>query len=59
MMFGAKVVEEHGLNWFNAQKEAKYAPENYIDEGRLALEFLTIRNTIHELALGYVFFELE
>ncbi|MCD9646484.1 hypothetical protein HAX54_036355 [Datura stramonium] len=26
--FGAKAVEEHGLKWFNAQKEAKYDPEN-------------------------------
>ncbi|MCD7467004.1 hypothetical protein HAX54_004154 [Datura stramonium] len=30
--FGAKVVEEHGLKWFNSQKEAKYAPENWVDE---------------------------
>ncbi|MCD9643827.1 hypothetical protein HAX54_031674, partial [Datura stramonium] len=37
--FEDKVVEEHGLKWFNAQKEAKYAPMNWIDEGRLALEF--------------------
>ncbi|MCD7460655.1 hypothetical protein HAX54_044068 [Datura stramonium] len=26
--FGAKAAEEHGLKWFNAQKEAKYAPKN-------------------------------
>ncbi|MCD9643646.1 hypothetical protein HAX54_031278 [Datura stramonium] len=36
--FAAKVVEEHGLKWFNAQKEAKYSLENWIDEGRLAFE---------------------
>ncbi|MCD9558967.1 hypothetical protein HAX54_016676, partial [Datura stramonium] len=33
--FGAKVVEHHGLTWFNPQKESKYAPENWIDEVRL------------------------
>ncbi|MCD7448785.1 hypothetical protein HAX54_046321, partial [Datura stramonium] len=26
--FGAKAIEPHGLKWFNAQKESKYAPEN-------------------------------
>ncbi|MCD7449166.1 hypothetical protein HAX54_049719, partial [Datura stramonium] len=25
--FGEKFIEEHGLKWFNAQKEATYAPE--------------------------------
>ncbi|MCD9558467.1 hypothetical protein HAX54_015853, partial [Datura stramonium] len=30
--FGAKSVEPHGLTWFNIQKKAKYAPENWIDE---------------------------
>ncbi|MCD7469290.1 hypothetical protein HAX54_008221, partial [Datura stramonium] len=39
----------------NAQKEAKYAPKNWIDEGHLALEYPTIL----ELGLGYVFAELE
>ncbi|MCD9561197.1 hypothetical protein HAX54_020197 [Datura stramonium] len=37
--FREKVVEPHGLTWFNSQKEAKYAPENWIDGGPLALEF--------------------
>ncbi|MCD7464874.1 hypothetical protein HAX54_000134, partial [Datura stramonium] len=40
--FGAKSVEPHGLAWFNTQKEVKYAPENWIDDGHLALEFLAI-----------------
>ncbi|MCD9559155.1 hypothetical protein HAX54_016976 [Datura stramonium] len=40
--FGAKAVEPHGLTWFNTQKEAKYALENGIDEGYMALEFPTI-----------------
>ncbi|MCD9639978.1 hypothetical protein HAX54_024989, partial [Datura stramonium] len=57
--FGAKVVEEHGLKWFNIQKEAKYAPENWIDEGRLTFEFPTISDTVHELGQGYVFPEPE
>ncbi|MCD7467515.1 hypothetical protein HAX54_004985 [Datura stramonium] len=57
--FGAKDVEEHGIKWFNAQKEAKYSIENRIDEGHLALEFPTIWDTIQELGLGYVFVELE
>ncbi|MCD9638700.1 hypothetical protein HAX54_022824 [Datura stramonium] len=50
--FGAKVMEKHGLKWFNAQKEAKYAPKNWIDESRLALEFPTIHGTVRELGLG-------
>ncbi|MCD7461851.1 hypothetical protein HAX54_047268, partial [Datura stramonium] len=29
------------------QKEAKYYPENWIDEGRLAIEFPTIRDMLH------------
>ncbi|MCD9642577.1 hypothetical protein HAX54_029451 [Datura stramonium] len=41
--FGAQAIEPHGLNWFNTQKEANYASENWIDEGRLAFEFPTIR----------------
>ncbi|MCD7467343.1 hypothetical protein HAX54_004747, partial [Datura stramonium] len=49
----------HGLKWFNAQKEAKYALESWIDKGRLALEFSTIHDTVRELGLGYVFAELE
>ncbi|MCE3052220.1 hypothetical protein HAX54_051918, partial [Datura stramonium] len=57
--FRAKVVEEHGLKWFSAQKEAKYALKNWIDEGCLALEYPTICNTIRELGLGYVFAEPE
>ncbi|MCE3052495.1 hypothetical protein HAX54_052764, partial [Datura stramonium] len=39
---GEKVVEPHRLTWFNTQKEAKYIIDNLIDEGRLALEFLTL-----------------
>ncbi|MCD7469579.1 hypothetical protein HAX54_008692, partial [Datura stramonium] len=35
--FGEKFVEPQGLTWFSTQKEAKYAPENWIDEGRLAV----------------------
>ncbi|MCD7456336.1 hypothetical protein HAX54_031333 [Datura stramonium] len=56
--FGAKVVEEHGLKWFNAQKDAKYAPKNWIDEGHLALKY-PIRDTIRELGLGYEFVKPE
>ncbi|MCD7472666.1 hypothetical protein HAX54_013967, partial [Datura stramonium] len=41
--FKEKAIEPHKLTWFNTQKEAKYAPENWIDEGRLALEFPAIR----------------
>ncbi|MCE2055239.1 hypothetical protein HAX54_042264, partial [Datura stramonium] len=52
--FRANALEEHGLKWFNAEKEAKYAQENWIDEGRLALEFPTICNTVSEMGLGYV-----
>ncbi|MCD7461742.1 hypothetical protein HAX54_047003 [Datura stramonium] len=44
--FGAKAMEEHGLKWFNAQKKEKYVLENWIDEGRLALELPTIWDTI-------------
>ncbi|MCD7452215.1 hypothetical protein HAX54_015675, partial [Datura stramonium] len=40
--FGERVVEPHGLSWFKTQKEVKYAHENWIDEGRLELDFLTI-----------------
>ncbi|MCE3215868.1 hypothetical protein HAX54_003853, partial [Datura stramonium] len=55
--FGAKTVETHGLTWFNTQKEVKYAPKNWIDEGHLALEFLAIRDKIRELGAGYIFNE--
>ncbi|MCE0482424.1 hypothetical protein HAX54_041205, partial [Datura stramonium] len=57
--FEAKALELHGLTWFNTQREAKYAPENWIDEGRLELEFLDIRDKIRELVTGYIFNELE
>ncbi|MCE0481689.1 hypothetical protein HAX54_039629, partial [Datura stramonium] len=57
--FGAQAVEPHGLNWFNLQKEAKYAPKNWIDKGRLVLEFLIIRDKLRELGVGYIFVELE
>ncbi|MCD7471542.1 hypothetical protein HAX54_012035, partial [Datura stramonium] len=57
--FGAKEVEPHGLTWFNTQKEAKYAPENCIDEGCLALKFPVIRDKIHELGADYIFNEPE
>ncbi|MCE3052074.1 hypothetical protein HAX54_051519, partial [Datura stramonium] len=57
--FGAKVAEPHGLTWFNTKKEAKYAPENWIDECHLALEFLSIRDKIRELGVDYVFTEPE
>ncbi|MCD7464282.1 hypothetical protein HAX54_052440, partial [Datura stramonium] len=50
--FVAKVVKEHELKWFNAQKEAKYTPENWIDEGCLALEFPIFHDTIRDLGLG-------
>ncbi|MCD9641707.1 hypothetical protein HAX54_028095, partial [Datura stramonium] len=56
-IFRAKAVEPHRLTWFNTQKEAKYALENWIDEGRLALEFLAIRDKICELGDGYIFNE--
>ncbi|MCD7452880.1 hypothetical protein HAX54_018505 [Datura stramonium] len=55
--FGAKVVEPHGLTWFNTQKAAKYAPENWIDEGHLAHEFSAIRDKIREFRAGYIFNE--
>ncbi|MCD7464481.1 hypothetical protein HAX54_052830, partial [Datura stramonium] len=35
--FGVKFVEPHGLTWFNTQKEAKYALENWINEAALHL----------------------
>ncbi|MCD7462324.1 hypothetical protein HAX54_048256, partial [Datura stramonium] len=40
-------------------KEAKHAPKNWIDEGRLALEFPTIREKLRELGVGYIFDEPE
>ncbi|MCE0481357.1 hypothetical protein HAX54_039039, partial [Datura stramonium] len=42
--FRAKEVELHGLTWFNTKKKAKYTPENWIEEGHLALEFVAIRD---------------
>ncbi|MCD7473593.1 hypothetical protein HAX54_015534, partial [Datura stramonium] len=57
--FREKAVEPHALTWFKTQKKAKYAPENWIDEGRMALEFLYIREKIRELGVGYIFNELE
>ncbi|MCD7453975.1 hypothetical protein HAX54_022893, partial [Datura stramonium] len=43
----------------SASKKAKYAPENWIDEGRLVLEFSTIRDKVPDLEFGYIFVELE
>ncbi|MCD7450061.1 hypothetical protein HAX54_003276, partial [Datura stramonium] len=40
-------------------KEVKYAPENWIYEGRLTLEFHAIRNKVRELGIRYIFTELE
>ncbi|MCD9638390.1 hypothetical protein HAX54_022331, partial [Datura stramonium] len=57
--FGAQALEPHGLTWFNTQKEAKYAPENWIDESRLALEFPVVRDKLHKLGVGYIFAKLE
>ncbi|MCD9640739.1 hypothetical protein HAX54_026266, partial [Datura stramonium] len=57
--FGVKAVDPHGLTWFNSKKRAMYAPENWIDEGLLELEFLSIRKKIHELGDGYIFNELD
>ncbi|MCD9637603.1 hypothetical protein HAX54_020981, partial [Datura stramonium] len=57
--FGEKAVDPHGFTWFNTQKEAKYALENWIDEGHLELEFSAIRDKIHELGVGYSFNEPE
>ncbi|MCE3049385.1 hypothetical protein HAX54_044734, partial [Datura stramonium] len=37
------------------EKEAKYAPENWIDEGLLELEFAAIRDKLCELGVGYIF----
>ncbi|MCE3216612.1 hypothetical protein HAX54_007139, partial [Datura stramonium] len=53
------VVEPHGLTWFNIHKKAKYAPKNWIDEGRLSLKFLTIRDKLRELGGGYIFAKTE
>ncbi|MCD7453237.1 hypothetical protein HAX54_020180, partial [Datura stramonium] len=57
-MFEAKSIEEHWLKCFNALKEAKYAPKNWICECHLALELPSIY-TVHELELGYVAAETE
>ncbi|MCE0481848.1 hypothetical protein HAX54_039937 [Datura stramonium] len=56
-MLWSKSCKPYRLTWFNTQKEAKYAPENRIDEGRLALEFPTIRDKLNELGVGYIFAE--
>ncbi|MCD7470760.1 hypothetical protein HAX54_010866 [Datura stramonium] len=53
--FGVPAVEPRGLTWFNTQNEAKYAPENWIDEGFLALDFPAIQYKLHELGVGYIF----
>ncbi|MCE3215390.1 hypothetical protein HAX54_002255, partial [Datura stramonium] len=34
---------------------AKYAPENWIDEGCFAFKFPAILDKIHELGVGYIF----
>ncbi|MCD9638116.1 hypothetical protein HAX54_021847, partial [Datura stramonium] len=39
--------------------KAKYALENWIDEGYLALEFPAFRKKIRELGAGYIFNEME
>ncbi|MCE0481133.1 hypothetical protein HAX54_038598 [Datura stramonium] len=52
--FGAKVVRPHRLTWFNTQKEAKYAPENRLNERLLVLYFIAIRDKIRELGAGYI-----
>ncbi|MCD7470005.1 hypothetical protein HAX54_009513 [Datura stramonium] len=39
---------------FKTQKEVKYAPKNWINEGRLAFEFPTIQDKFRELGLGYI-----
>ncbi|MCE2055045.1 hypothetical protein HAX54_041830, partial [Datura stramonium] len=57
--FGERAVEPYGLSWFNIQKEVKYAPENWIDKGRLALEFPTTLDKVLLLGLGYIFAEPE
>ncbi|MCE3215322.1 hypothetical protein HAX54_001872, partial [Datura stramonium] len=52
------VAKDGPANRFGAQaKEAKYAPENWIDVGRLALEFPATRDKVRELGLGYIFVE--
>ncbi|MCD9559609.1 hypothetical protein HAX54_017667, partial [Datura stramonium] len=55
----SKAVEPHGLKWFNEKKEAKYSLKNWIDEGRLALKFPIIHDTVHEFELGDVFVKPE
>ncbi|MCE3050482.1 hypothetical protein HAX54_047322 [Datura stramonium] len=55
--FEVQVVEPHGLTWFNIQKEAKYAPKNWNDEGLLSLEFPAIRDRVRKLGLGFIFVE--
>ncbi|MCE2055538.1 hypothetical protein HAX54_042842 [Datura stramonium] len=41
------------------QKEAKYAPENWIDEDLLTLEFPAIRDKLHQLGVEYIFAKIE
>ncbi|MCE3050313.1 hypothetical protein HAX54_046884 [Datura stramonium] len=53
--FGEREVEPHELSWFKTQKEVKYAPKNWIDEGCLTLEFPSIQDKVRELGLGYIF----
>ncbi|MCE3049884.1 hypothetical protein HAX54_046059, partial [Datura stramonium] len=57
--FKVKSVDPHGLTWFNTQKEVKYAPKNWIEEGYLALELMEIWDKIHELGVCYIFNESE
>ncbi|MCD9559872.1 hypothetical protein HAX54_018198, partial [Datura stramonium] len=40
---------QKGTKGASSSKEAKYAPENWIDEGFLALEFPAIQDKLHEL----------
>ncbi|MCE3051896.1 hypothetical protein HAX54_051144, partial [Datura stramonium] len=57
--FRAKAVEPHRLTWFNTQKESKYTPENWIDEGHLELELSAIWDMIRELGADYISNELK
>ncbi|MCE0482262.1 hypothetical protein HAX54_040845, partial [Datura stramonium] len=43
----------------NTQKEVKYALENWINEGRITLEFLTIWDKVRQLGLGYIIADSE
>ncbi|MCD7470883.1 hypothetical protein HAX54_011073 [Datura stramonium] len=53
--FRYKAMEEHRLEWFNAQKKSKYASENRIDEHYLEVEFPTVHDTVRELGWGTFF----